>query len=231
MRSDPWDRQGRTAVSNGASMDYLAGNNDGRTSFEPSFLERSVDYLVERYVPSPWSQPAASHERLPHRSAAQRRPLYKDDERVRRDSTVWTLVQGLLAPLQFLVFLVSLALVLNYMGTGRGYEIATASVILKTLVLYAIMVTGAIWEKVVFGKYLFAPAFFWEDMVSMLVIALHTAYLLAVWAGWGSANDRMVLALVAYGTYAVNAGQFLLKFRAARLESVGPSHYPQGHAT
>ena len=41
------------------------------------------------------------------------------------------------------------------------------------------MVTGAIWEKVVFGRYLFAPAFFWEDVFSMLVLALHTAYLVA----------------------------------------------------
>ena len=33
-------------------------------------------------------------------------------------------------------------------------------------VFYTIMVTGAIWEKVVFGQYLFAPAFFWEDVFS-----------------------------------------------------------------
>ena len=37
-----------------------------------------------------------------------RQPLYTAEERVRRDSTPWTLVQGILAPVQFLVFLVSL---------------------------------------------------------------------------------------------------------------------------
>ena len=60
----------------------------------------------------------------------------------------------MLAPVQFLVFLVSLALVLRYLATGAGLEAATVSIVLKTLVLYTIMVTGAIWEKVVFGQYL-----------------------------------------------------------------------------
>ena len=73
-------------------------------------------------------------------------------ERQRRDASVWTLVQGVLAPLQFLVFLVSLALVLRYLSTGEGYALATASVVVKTLVLYTIMITGSIWEKEVFGK-------------------------------------------------------------------------------
>ncbi|MEO1568070.1 MAG: 2-vinyl bacteriochlorophyllide hydratase, partial [Pseudomonadota bacterium] len=77
-----------------------------------------------------------------------RSPLYTASERARRDSTIWTLVQGILAPVQFVIFLVSLALVLRYLGTGEGYAIATASIIAKTIALYAIMVTGAIWEKV-----------------------------------------------------------------------------------
>jgi 2-vinyl bacteriochlorophyllide hydratase len=108
------------------------------------------------------------------------RPLYSPEERHRRDASPWTLVQGVLAPLQFVVFLVSLALVLRYLATGEGLYAATVSIVIKTLVLYTIMVTGAIWEKVVFGRYLFAPAFFWEDVVSMGVIALHTAYLAAL---------------------------------------------------
>jgi len=41
----------------------------------------------------------------PRASGAPRRraPLYTPAERWRRDATVWTLVQGVLAPLQFLV--------------------------------------------------------------------------------------------------------------------------------
>lgn len=144
--------------------------------------------------------------------------LYTDAERARRDATVWTLVQGILAPLQFLVFAVSLVLVLRYLWTGAGYELATWSILLKTLCLYTIMVTGAIWEKVVFGQYLFAPAFFWEDVFSFGVIALHTAYIWALFAGALTPSGLMWLALAAYAAYVVNAGQFLWKLRMARLE-------------
>jgi 3-vinyl bacteriochlorophyllide hydratase len=136
---------------------------------------------------------------------------------VRRDATRWTLVQGVLAPIQFLVLLVSVALVWRYLSTGEGQTAATVSIVVKTLTLYTIMITGCIWEKVVFDCYLFAPSFYWEDMVSMLVLALHTAYLVALITGWLDARQQMILALIAYATYAVNATQFILKLRAARL--------------
>ena len=146
------------------------------------------------------------------------RSLYTPQERQRRDASVWTLVQGLLAPVQFLVFLVSLALVLRFLWTGEGQGAATASVVIKTLTLYTIMVTGCIWEKVVFDCYLFAPAFYWEDVFSMLVLTLHTAYLLALFYGWLSPRELALLALAAYATYMVNAAQFIWKLRMARLQ-------------
>jgi 3-vinyl bacteriochlorophyllide hydratase len=145
--------------------------------------------------------------------------LYTPEERRRRDSTVWTTVQGVLAPLQFAVFLVSLGLVLRYLATGEGYAVATWSIVLKTGVLYLIMVTGAIWEKVVFGQYLFARPFFWEDVFSFAVIGLHTAYLWALYAGALEPAGLMALALAAYAAYVINATQFLLKLRAARLQA------------
>ena len=147
--------------------------------------------------------------------------LYTDAQRKRRDSSPWTLVQGILAPLQFLVFLISLGLVLRTLITGEGATLANASVIVKTLLLYTIMVTGSLWEKDVFGKYLFAPAFFWEDVVSFGVIALHTAYLVCLLNGYLTEQGLMWLALVAYAAYVTNAAQFLLKLRAARLQQAG----------
>ncbi|MEM1113990.1 MAG: 2-vinyl bacteriochlorophyllide hydratase [Pseudomonadota bacterium] len=147
---------------------------------------------------------------------ADQQDIYSPEERKRRDATSWTLVQAILAPLQFLIFLVSLVLVMNYLNNGSGLAAATASVVVKTLVLYLIMVTGAIWEKEVFGRYLFAPAFYWEDMVSMVVIALHTAYLASWLFDLIPPQQQMLLALVAYITYVINAGQFLFKFQQAR---------------
>jgi 3-vinyl bacteriochlorophyllide hydratase len=148
-----------------------------------------------------------------------RGPLYTAAERARRDRSPWTLVQGVLAPIQFVAFLASLCLVVRYLATGEGQVAATVSILVKTLLLYAIMVTGALWERDVFGRYLFARPFFWEDVVSMLVIGLHTAYLLALGTSRFPPRQQMLIALAAYAAYLVNATQFLLKLRAARLEA------------
>ncbi len=161
------------------------------------------------------------------------RPLYTPEEKIRRDASPWTMVQGILAPLQFLVFAVSLALVVRYLTTGAGENAATASVVVKTLVLYTIMVTGAIWEHEVFGRYLFAPAFFWEDAVSMVVIFLHTVYLVGLLSGTIDTQSLMFVALAAYLTYVLNAAQFVLKLRAARLSEArwaNSEGHGMGHA-
>ena len=150
-------------------------------------------------------------------SRRERKPLYNKGERERRDRSPWTRVQAVLAPIQFFVFLVSLVLVARYMMSGEGLTAAHLSIVVKTLILYTIMVTGAIWEKDVFGQYLFAPAFFWEDVVSMAVIGFHTAYLVMLIASWGSPATQLIVALIGYFIYVVNAGQFVWKLRAARL--------------
>jgi 3-vinyl bacteriochlorophyllide hydratase len=161
--------------------------------------------------------PRLMHHTSAHNTAGPR-PLYTADQRYRRDATVWTLVQGVLAPVQFVACLVSVGLVVRFLTSGDGYDAATLSIIVKTLLLLTIMVTGAIWEKVVFGQYLFAPAFFWEDVVSFGVIALHFVYVAALIFGFAGPSAQMWLALAAYAAYIVNAAQFLLKLRAARLQ-------------
>jgi 3-vinyl bacteriochlorophyllide hydratase len=176
----------------------------------------------------PWSTMAGRRASPPSgartaKAANRKQGLYSPEERRRRDSSPWTFVQGVLAPVQFVIFLISLYLVLSYLATGEGFWLATASVVVKTLVLYTIMVTGAIWEREVFGRYLFAPAFFWEDVFSILVLALHTGYLVTLFSGTLDPVGQMYLALLAYATYVINAGQFLLKLRAARLQGVRDS--------
>ncbi|MEM7775240.1 MAG: 2-vinyl bacteriochlorophyllide hydratase [Pseudomonadota bacterium] len=148
------------------------------------------------------------------------KPLYTPEQRSRRDQSIWTTIQGVLAPLQFVVFLISVVLVVRFLATGDGALAAHVSIVVKTLLLYAIMITGSIWEKVVFGRFLFAEPFFWEDVFSMLVLVLHTAYLVGLGFGLGDTYTLMWLALAAYAAYVINAGQFLLKLRTARLERV-----------
>ena len=142
--------------------------------------------------------------------------LYNEEERIRRDSTKWTLVQGILAPLQFVVFLVSLGFVLNYLLYGTYESAACVSVVMKTAILFLIMVTGSIWEKAVFDKYLFAKPFYWEDVVSIVVVFLHLLYLFVYFFDFLSVESQLYVALLAYFAYVVNAVQFLFKFKQAR---------------
>jgi 3-vinyl bacteriochlorophyllide hydratase len=183
------------------------------------YTPRFFDQFIESMDSCPWG---ASAGRVPEWAAAPRviarQPLYTPEQRRKRDETQWTLVQGVLAPVQFVAFFVSLCLVVRYLMTGNGLAAATDSVVVKTGLLYAIMITGSIWENRVFGRYLFAPAFFWEDVFSIVVLFLHTAYIGALFTGYLDAEHLMLLALTAYASYVVNAAQFLLKLRAARLD-------------
>ncbi len=189
-----------------------------REQCQAMFAETAVNRWLSTVDASPWG--AASGRAAPQHAQLMRKRnfLYTPEERRRRDASPWTMVQGVLAPVQFAVFLMSLFLVARFMITGEGLTAATASVVVKTVTLYTIMVTGAIWERKVFGRYLFAPAFYWEDVFSMLVLGLHTAYLAALFSGVVKPRDLMLLALAAYTSYVVNATQFVLKLRAARLE-------------
>jgi 3-vinyl bacteriochlorophyllide hydratase len=148
-----------------------------------------------------------------------RSSLYTADERRRRDASRWTVVQAILAPTQFAAFALSLLLVLRFLASGHGETAATASIIVKTGLLAAIMITGCLWERDVFGRFLFARAFFWEDVVSMVVVALHLAYLVALLSGLIAVRTQMWIALAAYAAYVVNATQFLVKLRAARRDA------------
>lgn len=189
-------------------------------------LASLVDDLTERIAPCVWQAHVGLHPETFARAAVPaRQPLYTPEERQRRDATPWTLVQGILAPIQFLAFGISLALVIRFLMTGEGYVAATVSILIKTLLLYTIMITGSIWEKVVFGKWLFARSFFWEDVFSMLVLALQTAYLFSLIFGWGDARQQMSIAVAAYACYVINAAQFILKLRAARLEAPGTARW------
>lgn len=146
-------------------------------------------------------------------------PLYTEEQKRLRDASPWTIVQGVLAPLQLLAFLVSVYFVVRFLGTGEGEQAATISIFVKTGFLYLIMYTGAIWEREVFGVWIFAKPFFWEDAVSIVVIALHTAYIAAWVFDFVSVRDQMLIALAAYAAYVVNAMQFFLKLREARRQN------------
>jgi 3-vinyl bacteriochlorophyllide hydratase len=229
------DLRGRSEMqANRGHYDNHTGAVRQRSGERNRLFSEMFDGWLDSLAPCPWPAHVGSHLANRHGVTHRKQELYTREERIRRDTSPWTMVQAVLAPLQFVVFAISLVLVVRYLMTGQGYDIATASILAKTFLLYLIMVTGSIWEKEVFGKWLFARAFFWEDVFSMLVLGLQTAYLLALINGWGSASDQMLIAVAAYAAYVINAAQFLLKLREARLQA--PRSAPavmdlRGHST
>jgi 3-vinyl bacteriochlorophyllide hydratase len=64
----------------------------------------------------------------------------------------------------------------------------------------------------------------------MLVLALHTAYLYALFTDVVDVRGQMYIALAAYAAYVINATQFLLKLRAARLSQPAPGEVTAAEA-
>jgi 3-vinyl bacteriochlorophyllide hydratase len=133
---------------------------------------------------------------------------YTADQLARRDRSIWTTVQAILAPTQFIAFLVSAFLVYQAWRTHSGYDIATTSIIVKITLLWAITITGMIWEKEIYGHFFLAKEFFWEDVGNAVAIVTHNAYFVVKLLGWDD-NAVMAVMLFAYSTYLINCAQFI----------------------
>jgi 3-vinyl bacteriochlorophyllide hydratase len=134
--------------------------------------------------------------------------MYTADQLERRNKSGWTTVQGILAPIQFVVFIISVVLVYNAWQHNEGYAIANASILLKISLLWAITLTGMLWEKEIFGHYFLAKEFFWEDIGNFVAIVTHNIYFVVRWLGWDD-NAIMATMLIAYATYLINCAQFI----------------------
>lgn len=146
---------------------------------------------------------------------------YTPEQLERRNKSKWTLVQAILAPIQFLAFVISFVLVVRYLLTGQGHTLATISVLIKITLLWLITFTGMIWEKEIFGQWFLAPQFFWEDVGNAVAMGLHNLYFLARWQNW-SDQAVMTLMLIAYITYLFNCTQFIVKGLRARQQRLQP---------
>lgn len=136
--------------------------------------------------------------------------MYTPEQLARREASPWTRVQIILAPIQFLAFLVSFYLVARYLITDQGYVAATVSVWIKIALIWALTTTGMLWEKDVYGQYFMAREFFWEDLGNLVAILTHNAYFVVQWLNWDQRSVMMVM-LFAYITYLFNAVQFIVK--------------------
>lgn len=136
--------------------------------------------------------------------------------RERRAASIWTRIHPLFAIAQLLVFLVSVTLLVLHLLGIVSFGVVHVSVLVKIGLMLGAIVTGALWEHDVFGKWWFASEFFIEDTMTLNVFLLHVAYLVVVYA-WPE-NTRMILALlgVAYTVYGLNVAQYILRYHGMR---------------
>jgi 3-vinyl bacteriochlorophyllide hydratase len=136
--------------------------------------------------------------------------MYTPDQLARRERSMWTRVQIILAPIQFVAFLISFGLVIHYLVTGQGYLAATISIWIKISLIWALTITGMLWEYDMYDHYFMAKEFFWEDLGNLIAILTHNAYFVAKWVG---ADERTVMwvMVVAYVSYLFNAAQFVVR--------------------
>lgn len=125
-------------------------------------------------------------------------------------------MQIILAPIQFVAFVISFALVVRYLATGNGYMAATISVWIKIALIWVLTITGMLWEYDMFDHYFLAKEFFWEDIGNLIAIITHNLYFVAQWMGADSRTVMWVM-VFAYITYLFNAAQFVARgVRSAR---------------
>ncbi len=142
--------------------------------------------------------------------------MYTPDQLRRRQNSRWTKVQIILAPIQFVAFMISFGLVIHYLISGEWYWTATISVWVKIALIWALTITGMFWEYDMYDHYFMAKEFFWEDLGNLIAIITHNLYFVAKGMG---ADERTVMWVMvfAYVTYLFNAGQFLARgIRSAR---------------
>ena len=141
--------------------------------------------------------------------------MYTEEQVQKRNKSIWTKLMSTLAPLQFIAFVISFYLVCRYLVTGDGYTVATASVLIKIALLWAMTIVGILWEKEMYGHYFMCKEFFWEDFGNLVALLTHNAYFVVQWLDFSRQSIMLVMCL-AYTTYLFNFAQFMVKMMRSR---------------
>ncbi len=139
----------------------------------------------------------------------------------RRSASVWTKIHPVFALGQLLAFFVSVGLLIGYFRGSVSFDVVHESVLLKVALMVGAIVTGALWEKDVFGHYWFAPEFMGEDTMTVNVFILHLGYLTMVLAHPQNITAQIGTLLVAYTVYIANVAQYVLRTANLHTGNVG----------
>ncbi len=131
----------------------------------------------------------------------------------RRKASIWTRIHPFFAIGQLGVFFVSVTLLGFYFAGRVPFHVVHISVLIKVGLMVGAVITGALWERDVYGMWWFAKEFFVEDIITVVVFALHVVYLACVYTWPANLHFNLALLGVAYIAYITNAGQYIWRHR------------------
>ncbi len=145
-------------------------------------------------------------------------PRYTPEQLAKRNASVWTDIQIILAPIQFLLFVAGLTTTLFYANgfLVEGFYWVSIAILFKTLFFALLFTTGMFFEKEIFDQWVYSPEFLWEDIGSTVAAFFHLLYFFLAYFN----ADREVLiwdAYLAYLTYVLNALQYLTRIILEKL--------------
>jgi 3-vinyl bacteriochlorophyllide hydratase len=136
----------------------------------------------------------------------------------RRRASIWTTIHPFFAFGQLFTFVVSVGLLVAYLFGKVPFSYVAISVLIKIGLMVGAMVSGAFWERDVFGQFWFAPEYFVEDVITAIVFYLHLAYLYAVYFAPFDGKLTLPTLVIAYTAYVINVGQYVIRHGKVRQE-------------
>jgi 3-vinyl bacteriochlorophyllide hydratase len=139
-------------------------------------------------------------------------PRYTPEQLIKRNASVWTEIQIILAPVQFLIFLAGVTLNTLYATNAVSIDFfwISITILFKTLFFAILFITGMFFEKEIFDRWVYSPEFLWEDIGSTVASFFHLLYFVMAWMGF---PEKLLVmeAYIAYLTYVINALQYLVR--------------------
>ena len=145
-------------------------------------------------------------------------PRYTPEQLAKRNASIWTDIQIILAPIQFLFFIAGLTITALYYNhfLVTGFYWVSIAILFKTLFFALLFTTGMFFEKEVFDQWVYSKEFFWEDIGSTVAASFHLLYFFLAFLGY-SQEVLIWDAFLAYFTYVINALQYLVRIILEKL--------------
>jgi 3-vinyl bacteriochlorophyllide hydratase len=137
---------------------------------------------------------------------------------LKRKASVWTMIHPLFALGQLLAFFVSVGWFVAFLRGAVPFHVVHVSVLVKVALMVGAVLTGAFWERDVFGYWWFAPEFLFEDVMTLIVFIMQMTYLAMVWAHPTYMGVIVGVLVAAYTVYVANVAQYIHRTQRAKQE-------------